>query len=365
MSSKNPTPRGIDLHRFMRLYNIDNILTKASTGVPISDIHKELSRKGYTESARTIYEDVAVLKTLSGQSGYELEWVEHNGIQYFNVDPAKRLFRSNFTEDEIVDLQPLIELIGNIIGLEHTNNLNRLFSIVEHSSKRQRIVDLGIKAYRDTELFNRLYDAIKECRIIELHYHPFNELNMDIEPKCIDFHPYLIKHYNGRWAIIGAVASDGYICKFYLDQVVDIENTKGKKQFFDDAERSRVEHIYDHVVGIDAPRQLCVAGEASDIRPPERIILASKKNQGNSVARFTLHPSQTELEQTSNEVAQLRAEHPELSEDAQFFAIDCYLNHDLERALMARSEDIIVLSPRALRDNVAQHLSEVEALYSK
>lgn len=365
MKTKTIQHRGIDLHRFMRFYNIDCILAESTSWLTINGIYEKLSRKGYTESSRTTYEDINALKTLSGHSGYELKWVERNGTQYFSVDPAHRLFRSNFTEDEIVDLQPVIDLIDNLVGQEQTRNLNRLFSLVEHSSKRQRIVDLGIKAHNDTVLFNRLYDAIKECRVIKLYYHPLNELGKaDIEPKFIDFHPYLIKHYNGRWALIGAVASDGYICKFYLEQIAGFETSDNPDRYFKDEERSRVEHIYDHVVGIDAPRELCVfANEPLDMRPPEHIILASKRRHGVSAANFAIHPSQTELTHDCATVMRLRATHPELSDDARIFAIECYLNHDLERALMARAEDFIVLEPNSLRCKIAKQLSSMAEGY--
>jgi predicted DNA-binding transcriptional regulator YafY len=148
--------------------------------------------------------------------------------------------------------------------------------------------------------------------------------------------PYLIKEAKNFWYVIGRRTNkkEQRILTFALDRIRDLkltaetfsESTIDKKNFFK------------NVVGV-------TLGEGK----PEKIVLSFAPIQGKYIKTVPIHHSQQVIKETKTE---LRVQ------------LDLVLNHELKMQLLSYGENVKVLQPKQLAEDMKAHIQKMAKLYA-
>lgn len=353
--------------RLLRLYLLDRYLSETLTPKTAEEILDYLTHAGELReiSKRTLYEDLRFLETFPGGAvGLK---ITNEKPRRYRIEYGESLFRRPLRQNEAHLLRELLDIVGSFDGLERIGaggELDSMYKAVRLSAPTRRIVDTGIRPHENKNLFARLYKAIADRMVISLRYRPMAEIDTDSEVRILEFRPYRLKHHDGRWVVLGAADNDGFICKFYFDQIAGFEpvrDTRGIVRHYTLMEAEGVAHHFDDAVGLSVPQASC---SGKSIAPVE-VIVAALPPLCNHVASFPLHPSQDELDSDSPLAGELRAEFPELPDNVRFFFFTAYDTPELHRALIARTNALIVLRPASVRMSVADSLQRLASLYSR
>ena len=255
------------------------------------------------------------------------------------------IFKQEMSREERNLLREVLTTIGQFDGLDNFKWLDDL-KIGLGIEERREIISFSNNPYLlNSNLLGTLFDCISNEVVIKLSYHTFSDETV----RCIDFHPYLLKQYNGRWFLLGAADSDQKILNFALDRIDKVEPLPEKKY-------------------IECPDELY--GRFEDIvgvtlyegRPVEHIYFWVSDASKDYVVTKPIHESQIQYQGEKED--KLREQYNTLNRGA-FFSIDCIYNYELIRELCSFGSELVVLEPIYLRDVIVKRLLESISIYSK
>ena len=310
------------------------------------------------------------------KSSFRIVKVEDKKSVRYMIPPGHSLFRRNLVDiydrDLTVAEKKLIcDIFSNlggfrIAGLKHIEDLTKESTAgLSKGLADRKCIDLGVKAPERNRsiLFSGLFEAIAARKVIRLFYRPMRNLSeADSIPSSILFCPWQLRRFGDRWGLIGAAKSDGFILKLYIEQVVSFEDTG---ETFRDTEMQRLDGIFDDVIGMDAPRHLCVRHpDPETVEKPEDIYVWIDPERVQYLRSFPLHYSMDELDEDWDETRQLRLRYPSLPEGGAIFRMNVYVTHTLKQALMTDINRMIVLEPEYLRLDLEDRIGKMKALYA-
>lgn len=365
--------------RMKKLIEIDAFLTRRGSEnnpASIADICRHL---GITDKNRErgIRKNIDSLWSLSKEKNthFKMERMVGKTTRYM-IKPGHSLFHRNMVDLYDRDLtlaekKLICDIFSNLGGLKitgqkHIEDLTtEVTAELSDRFKKRKCIDLGVKApERDRSiLFSGLFAAIAERKVIMLFYRPMRNLSdVDSGPSSILFCPWQLRRFGDRWGLIGAAKSDGFILKLYLEQVESFEDTG---ETFREAEMQRMDGLFDDVIGMDAPRHLCVRRpEPDSVREPEDVYVWVDPERVQYLRSFPLHVSMDELDEDWDETRQLRLRYPSLPEGGAIFRMNVYVTHTLKQALMTYINRMIVLEPEYLRLDLEDRIGKMKDLYA-
>ncbi len=129
-----------------------------------------------------------------------------------------------------------------------------------------------------------LLEAIHSRRLVSFCYQSFFEEGL----RAVDsLAPLLLREYLGRWYLVGAFLPHRQLSSFGLDRLTRLEVTQ---EHFTPPSDVDPAGIFAHVIGI-----------AHADEPPQRVVLAFRRNQGKYVKTLPWHPSQKVLREEGEE----------------------------------------------------------------
>ena len=156
-----------------------------------------------------------------------------------------------------------------------------------------------------------------------------------------------MKHYNGRWFLICATDSDNFVLTFALDRIDEfVADPVGRYKECPTDLRRR----FDDIVGVT-----CYLD-----RPVEDVILWVSSDGFPYLLSKPLHPSQIVI--SDSESGYLRNKWRQLS-GGSFVRMRCIVNPELEQAIMAYADELVVLSPQSLRESIRQKIFRLKSNY--
>lgn len=171
-----------------------------------------------------------------------------------------------------------------------------------------------------TEHFYSLLHAIKNHFAIQFNYQKF----LDEQPSQRTAEPYALKEFKGRWYVITNDTKDSRIKTFALDRISDIKLSKNKFQWQKDLD---VDAIFKNCFGIIS---------ATDGKP-EKIILSFEPLQGKYIKSFPLHETQQVIVDNIEELK---------------ISLQLYITHDFIMELLSYGEEVEVISPNKLIEQI-------------
>jgi len=182
-----------------------------------------------------------------------------------------------------------------------------------------------------TENLYGLIHAIKNQFQIRFSYQKF----WDDERSFREVSPYALKEFKNRWYLLSKDNRDGQIKSFALDRLNELEITNNR---FVMPENYSAEKTYQHSFGIISP----------NAEQPTEIILSFNAHQGKYIKTLPLHETQEVLLDHVDELQ---------------IKLRLYITHDLLMELLSFGENMKVLTPKSLINEIKNAHSKALAQY--
>ena len=280
-------------------------------------------------SVRTVKYDINEFEAL-----YHVN-VEHlrdayGRVYYRYEDPDFSIRQLPLNEEELSTLKDTVLMLSRLKGLPQFGWMTELLTKVEvemqQSEHTANVISFDANPYvTGLEYLESLFNYIINQQAIELNYQPFGkpEVHWTLSP-------YHIKQYNNRWFLFAA-DEHGRIVNVALDRIVAIEPSIAKYQPTD----IDFEEYFDDVIGVSIP----------DV-PAEHVLLKFSQNRLPYVLSKPLHPSQ-KTKDKSNGIIEITVKP----------------NRELMAILLEFGDDVEVLQPEHLRQEIQEKIKKMQRLY--
>ena len=239
-----------------------------------------------------------------------------------------------------------MSLLGQFDGLPNLEGLEGLRLGLGLKHTERKIISFTKNPLESSNIFGKLFTAISECQVIELHYHKFDVPDKE---QTVVIYPYLLKEYNRRWYLFGSAESDLKLLNFALDRIDDVVPLPSHKYI--DYEGDLNERFED-IVGVTL----------FDDSPLYEIYFWVSDLSKDYVATKPIHESQRTLNDAKT--SELREKYPALN-GGRFYRIDCKENYELIRELASFGKELVVLEPSKIQDKIWERIFEMEKEYLK
>lgn len=173
-----------------------------------------------------------------------------------------------------------------------------------------------------TENLYGLLHAIKNRLQIKFNYQKFWE--EELSQRFVE--PYALKEFKNRWYIMAKDSKDNNIKSFALDRLTNLEITNQTYQYPDNYS---IEQSYRYCFGIISPND----------EEPQDIILSFDPFQGKYIKTLPLHDTQQVLVDNDEEMK---------------IKLKLCLTHDLVMELLSFGDNMKVIEPKSLADQIKQ-----------
>ena len=325
----------------IRYKHLDMLLSDRHHYYDINDLTEKVNEMLYddgfkTVTRRCIEKDLVYLTERPFCA--PIERTKRNGKNcVFYKNASFSIFKQEMSREERNLLREVLNTIGQFDGLDNFEWLEK-FKIGLGYNRHRQIISFSNNPYlKNSNLLGTLFDYISNKVVIRLYYHTFSNRTT----RSFEFHPYLLKQVNNRWFILGTANNDGTILTFALDRIDKVEPLPEKK--YKECHEDLNERFED-IVGITYHAN----------RPVSHILFWCSNDAQDYVITKPLHGSQ--IQYHGEEEERLHAQHPSL-EGGSFFSIDCIENYELITLLCSYGQNLIVLEPTSVRDEVFNRIS--------
>ena len=325
----------------IRYKHLDMLLSDRHHYYDINDLTEKVNEMLYddgfkTVTRRCIKKDLVYLTERPFCA--PIERTKRNGKNcVFYKNASFSIFKQEMSREERNLLREVLNTIGQFDGLDNFEWLEK-FKIGLGYNRHRQIISFSNNPYlKNSNLLGTLFDYISNKVVIRLYYHTFSNRTT----RSFEFHPYLLKQVNNRWFILGTANNDGTILTFALDRIDKVEPLPEKK--YKECHEDLNERFED-IVGITYHAN----------RPVSHILFWCSNDAQDYVITKPLHGSQ--IQYHGEEEERLHAQHPSL-EGGSFFSIDCIENYELITLLCSYGQNLIVLEPTSVRDEVFNRIS--------
>ncbi len=296
-----------------------------------------MSKRGY------ISRYLLILKKLKAKpySTYEdLQSYIENQLDYLqmqddtlNIGFSKRTLQRDLKEIRNVfgiDIEYSKSQKGYFISQDEAENMNfqrmieafDMFNSLNLAQDLRPFVHLENRRPQGTENLYGLLHAIKNRLQIKFTYQKFWDETSTL--RLVE--PYALKEFKNRWYIIAKDYKDNHIKSFALDRLTNLEITKQHYQYPDNYD---IEQSYRYSFGVISPNSSV----------PQDIILSFSPFQGKYIKTLPLHKTQEVLVDNDEETK---------------IKLKLYLTHDLFMELLSFGDDMKVIEPKSLANDIKE-----------
>ncbi|TRX27992.1 WYL domain-containing protein [Flavobacterium franklandianum] len=179
-----------------------------------------------------------------------------------------------------------------------------------------------------TEHIHGIIHAIQNLHLLQFtHQKHWEDFSTQREVK-----PIAIKESQQRWYLVALDKKNDVVKTFGLDRITHLKITDTKFRPI----AYNVEKEFQHAFGVET------------YEAAEKVVLEFSKQQSNYIKTFPLHESQHIVEET---------------EDSVVLEIFIHTTNDIMMELLKYGNDVKVLSPISLKDEIKNRISEMSKLY--
>ena len=236
--------------------------------------------------------------------GIEIKCNTSNGYKYYIANPE--VLKNDKTRKWLLNSFNL----SNMITAGHNMKDRILFEDIPHG----------------TEYLQTVIDAMLQSKELAIDYQPFYT-----HRASYTIHPYAMKAYHQRWYVLGYIKELNAIRNIALDRLLEMTITEESFSFL---ENFNAEKYYENTVGIFV----------NDDLSPVKVKLKAYGYQIEYLRSLPLHKSQRET----------------LSKYGEFcvFEYKLCLTPELSSQILAMGENVEVLEPTELRDDIKRRLND-------
>ena len=296
-----------------------------------------MSKRGYISRYLLILKK---LKVKPYSTYEELQTYIENQFDYLQMQDdnlqigfSKRTLQRDINEIRNVfgiDIEYSKSQKGYFISQNENENMNfqRMMEAFEMFNSLNLAQDLTPFIYLEkrrpqgTENLYGLLHAIKNRLQIKFTYQKFWE--EELSQRLVE--PYALKEFKNRWYIMAKDSKDNNIKSFALDRLTNLEITNLNYQYPDNYS---IEQSYRYCFGIISPND----------EEPQDIILSFDPFQGKYIKTLPLHDTQQVLVDNDEEMK---------------IKLKLCLTHDLVMELLSFGDNLKVIEPKSLADQIKQ-----------
>lgn len=400
--------------RLFRLQEIDHILSRTyeessdnDNMLSVKEIFDHLKRRSeslqkefhtdiHPKEEKTVRQDIMLFKDLMDvlNSRYEKEERPYEIIEREKRDKAtgrmvkcycipagKSFFRHSHIDWESELFKSILESLSIF---DVVRKYNERGGLPEETKKwwdkkvtetLPPVVDLSVKNPEDSQFFPVLVEAIAESREIKIYYHTISETiryknNEDITVREEQVLPLQIKRFGNRWVLI-CMTDNGYILNFSFDQIRGVCLTDS---ICNPESRLRVKSLYKDVVGPTLPYEKSRVKSDNEKYQPTNpddnlkkcdVIFYSLPHRAAHISAFPVMTGgvQEEIEPDGDNPIEmdLLRRYP----GGKLFKLtQVYVTRELKEVLFKRMDNIAVVSPQWLREEMVKRINFLQKLYS-
>lgn len=244
-------------------------------------------------SIRTLQRD---LKEIRNVFGIDIEYSK-----------SRKGYFISHNENENMNFQRMMEAFDMFNSL----NLAQDLAPFIHLEKRRP---------QGTENLYGLLHAIKNRLQIKFSYQKFWE--EELSQRVVE--PYALKEFKNRWYIMAKDSKDYNIKSFAIDRLSDLEITN-------------LSFLYPPDFSVDESYRYCFGIISPNDAEPQDIVLSFNSFQGKYIKTLPLHNSQVILVDNDQELR---------------IKLTLFLTHDFVMELLSFGENMKVIEPKSLRDQI-------------
>lgn len=182
------------------------------------------------------------------------------------------------------------------------------------------------------EYLQPIIEAMQKSKVLELDYQAYGT-HLD----TYHLEPYAMKVYRQRWYVVGRLHEQDAVRHLSLDRIIDLRQTKSS---FVLPQEFNAEKYFSNSIGVYVNEDLT----------PQKVRIRAYGKQVDYLRSLPLHRSQEEV----------LTKHEQFSE----FQYRVCLTPDLTTELLAMGENIEVLEPQELRDEIKKRMENSLARYN-
>lgn len=296
-----------------------------------------MSKRGYISRYLLILKKLkvkpyATYEELQAYIDHQFEYLQmqDDGLQ---IGFSKRTLQRDIREISNIfgiDIEYSKQEKGYFISQSENENMNfqrmmeafEIFNSLNMAHDLKPFIHLEKRKPQGTENLYGLLHAIKNKFQIKFTYQKFWE----DEPSKRLAEPYALKEFKSRWYIMAKDMKDNHIKSFALDRLTNLEITTLHFQYNCNY---NLEQNYRYCFGIISPNE----------EEPQDIILSFEPFQGKYIKTLPLHETQTVLVDNDDELK---------------IKLKLYLTHDLLMELLSFGNNVKVIEPKTLADEIKQ-----------
>ena len=296
-----------------------------------------MSKRGYISRYLLILKK---LKVKPYSTYEELQTYIENQFDYLqmqddtlNIGFSKRTLQRDMKEIRNVfgiDIEYSKSNKGYYISQIETENMNfqrmieafDMFNSLNLAQDLMPFIHLEKRRPQGTENLYGLLHAIKNRLKIKFTYQKFWE--EELSQRLVE--PYALKEFKNRWYVLAKDSKDNNIKSFALDRLTNLEITTQSYQYPDNYS---IEQSYRYCFGIISPND----------EEPQDIILLFNPFQGKYIKTLPLHETQQVLVDNDKETR---------------IKLKLCLTHDLIMELLSFGDNMKVIEPKSLADEIKQ-----------
>ena len=327
--TKYPTIRYQTLDRCFRnkykRYYIDDLIDACAEAI-YDHCGKEIGC-----SRRTILNDIDFMES---NAGWRIPLVRHKDgrkVYYRYEDTNFTINETLLSEAEYNKLNEAVSMLERFKGMPCFEWMDDLLFKLQSGFKKSSTLILDFEhapSLKGMHHLDRLFNSILYKQTLEIEYRTYNNI-----VHAWTIHPYLIKQHNNRWFLFGKNASKGgVISNLPLDRIEGITDS-GVPYEEDDG---KLQQMLDNIIGVTIDWN----AEIQDVQ------LQFSEKRFPYVLTKPLHKTQTVI-----------------NEKARIIQIQVIPNKELESLVLQFGNDIEILSPKALRDQIKEKIQEMIKKY--
>ena len=278
------------------------------------------------------------IKALREEYSAPLAYGRDQGYHY--TEPGFSILGSPLVQADADVLRQALAMLQQFQGLGLSDELHELAQRVAGHLQAQPVAEAAqqlisfeqVSDYAGAWWLGPLYQAIRGRQVLVLRYRPFGAA----EAWEATVQPYLLKQYNHRWFLIGEGTGRPGLSNYALDRIESLAPATAQAYLPPPADLAA---RFDNIVGVSVP---------DTGSQPTPVRLRFRASRGQYVRTKPLHPSQ---QVTSETTASLE------------ITLHLIPTQELETLLLSFGDDVEVLTPVSLREQIEKRLRAATSLY--
>lgn len=282
-------------------------------------------------SRRTILNDIDFMES---NAGWRIPLVRHKDgrkVYYRYDDTNFTINETLLSESEYNKLHEAVTMLERFKGMPCFEWMDDLLFKLQSGFKKSSTLILDFEhapSLKGMHHLDRLFNSILYKQTLEIEYRTYNN-----KVHTWTIHPYLIKQYNNRWFLFGKNASkNGLISNLPLDRIEGITDSGIPYE----EDNGRLQQMLDNIVGVTIDWNAKVDDIKLQFTPKRFPYVLTKP----------LHKTQKVL-----------------SEEERIIQITVIPNKELESLVLQFGNDVEILSPQSLRNQIKGKIQEMIKKY--